>query len=125
MRLSALLYFYARRLRTRPAQELLAGAGIALGVALVFAVQVANNSITSSSQEIVRTIVGTATLQVRTRSDNGFNEALAERVQLLPGVARAAELSNCQRRSLPSVASRRGAVRQRNPGARAARWPFE
>jgi putative ABC transport system permease protein len=92
MRLSALLYFYARRLRTRPAQELLAGAGIALGVALVFAVQVANDSITSSSREIVRTIAGPATLQVHARSANGFNEALAERVQRLPGVARAAEL---------------------------------
>ncbi len=92
MRLSALLYFYARRLRTRPAQELLAGAGIALGVALVFAVQVANDSITSSSREIVRTVTGPATLQVHARSTNGFNEALAERVQRLPGVAHAAEL---------------------------------
>jgi len=92
MRLSALLYFYARRLRTRPAQELLAGAGIALGVALVFAVQVANDSITSSSREIVRTITGPATLQIHARSASGFNEALAERVQRLPGVAQAAEL---------------------------------
>ncbi len=92
MRFSTLLYFYARRLRTRPAQELLAGAGVALGVALVFAVQVANDSITSSSQEIVRTIAGPATLQVRARGSNGFDEALTERVRHLPGVAHAAEL---------------------------------
>jgi putative ABC transport system permease protein len=92
MRVSALLNFYVRRLRTRPVQELLAGAGIALGVALVFAVQVANDSITSSSREIVRSIAGPATLQVRSRSADGFDGALAERVQRLPGVVRAASL---------------------------------
>jgi putative ABC transport system permease protein len=92
MRFPALLYFYLRRLRTRPAQELLAGIGIALGVALVFAVQVANDSITSSSGEIVRTIAGPATLQVRARSADGFDAALAERVQRLPGVMRTAAL---------------------------------
>ena len=58
MRLSGLLYFYGRRLRTRPVQELLAGVGIAIGVALVFAVQVANTSITDASSEIVRGIAG-------------------------------------------------------------------
>jgi putative ABC transport system permease protein len=92
MRISALLNFYARRLRKRPVQELLAGAGIALGVALVFAVQVANDSITSSSREVVRSIAGPATLQVRSRSADGFDGALTERVQRLPGVMRAAPL---------------------------------
>jgi putative ABC transport system permease protein len=92
MRFSALLYFYARRLRKRPAQELLAGVGIALGVALVFAVQVANDSITSSSREIVRSLAGPATLQLRSRGADGFDEALVERVRRLPGVVRAASL---------------------------------
>lgn len=92
MRLSALLSFYFRRLRKRPVQELLAGVGIALGVALVFAVQVANDSITSSSREIVRSIAGPATLQVRSRSADGFDGTLAERVQRLPGVMRTASL---------------------------------
>lgn len=92
MRASALLNFYVRRLRKRPVQELLAGAGIALGVALVFAVQVANDSITSSSREIVRSIAGPATLQVRARSADGFDRALAERVQRLPGIVRTASL---------------------------------
>jgi putative ABC transport system permease protein len=93
MRFSALLNFYVRRLRARPAQELLAGVGIALGVALVFAVQVANNSITSSSGEIVKSIAGAATLQMRSRGANGFDGALmVERVQRLPGVERAAPL---------------------------------
>lgn len=92
MRLSALIYFYARRLRTLPAQELLAGAGIALGVALMFAVQVANSSITGSSRAISRSITGPATLQLRSRSTDGFDEALLARVQRLPGVTQAASV---------------------------------
>lgn len=90
MRLSALLYFYGRRLRTRPVQELLAGFGIAIGVALVFAVQVANSSITEASSSIVRGIAGTASLQLRSRDTNGFDERLIGRVQQLPGVLRLA-----------------------------------
>ncbi len=92
MRLSALIYLNVRRVRTRPAQELLAGAGIALGVALMFAVQVANGSITGSSREISSSITGPATLQLRSRDADGFNEALLERVQRLPGVTRAASV---------------------------------
>ena len=87
MRLSGLFYLYARRLRTRPVQELLAGVGIAIGVALVFAVQVANSSITASSSAIVRGVEGTASLQLRSRDANGFDAAALARVQRLPGVA--------------------------------------
>jgi putative ABC transport system permease protein len=90
MRLSGLLYFYLRRLRTRPIQELLAGVGIAVGVALVFAVQIANSSITESSSAIVRGVAGTASLQLRARDSRGFDEAMLKRVQALPGVAQAA-----------------------------------
>jgi putative ABC transport system permease protein len=85
--LSGLLYFYGRRLRTRPVQELLAGVGIAIGVALVFAVQVANTSITDASSEIVRGIAGNATIQLRSRGPNGFDEHLLARIRQLPGVA--------------------------------------
>ncbi len=92
MRLSALIYLYVRRVRTRPAQELLAGVGIALGVALMFAVQVANSSITGSSRAISKSITGPATLQLASRSADGFDEALLERVQRLPGVAQAASV---------------------------------
>jgi putative ABC transport system permease protein len=90
MRLSGLLYFYGRRLRTRPVQELLAGVGIAIGVALVFAVQVANSSITDASSEIVRGIAGTASLQLRARDADGFDQSMLSRVQDLPGVTQAA-----------------------------------
>jgi putative ABC transport system permease protein len=90
VRLSGLFYFYGRRLRTRPVQELLAGLGIAIGVALVFAVQVANSSITDASSEIVRGIAGTASLQLRSRDTNGFDGRLIDRVRRLPGVLRSA-----------------------------------
>jgi putative ABC transport system permease protein len=90
VRFSALVYFYGRRLRTHPVQEVLAGLGIAVGVALVFAVQVANSSITSGSSQIVRSIVGTATLQLRARSSAGFDERLVGRVRAFPDVEQAA-----------------------------------
>jgi putative ABC transport system permease protein len=90
MRFSGLLYFYGRRLRTRPIQELLAGVGIAIGVALVFAVQVANTSITDASSAIVHGIAGTASLQLRSRDTTGFDVRLLARVRRLPGVALAA-----------------------------------
>jgi putative ABC transport system permease protein len=90
VRVSGLLYFYGRRLRTRPIQELLAGVGIAIGVALVFAVQVANSSITDASSAIVRGIAGTASLQLRSRGPDGFDERLLVRVQRMRGVALAA-----------------------------------
>ncbi len=92
MRLSGLIYLYGRRLRTRPIQELLAGVGIAIGVALVFAVQVANSSITDASSAIVRGIAGSASLQLRSRDSNGFSERLLADVQRLPGVSLAAPI---------------------------------
>lgn len=90
MTLSTLIYLYGRRLRTHPVQEALAGVGVAIGVALVFAVQVANGSITSGSGEIVKSIVGPATLQLASRSPEGFSERLAAAAGGLPGVAQAA-----------------------------------
>lgn len=90
MSLAAQLYFYARRLRSHPVQEALAGLGIAIGVALVFAVQIANGSITGGSSQVVRSIVGIADLQLRARGEAGFEEQLAKRVRQLPGVRIAA-----------------------------------
>jgi putative ABC transport system permease protein len=90
MRFSALLYFYGRRLRTHPVQEVLAGLGIAIGVALVFAVQVANSSITTGSSQIVHSIVGSANLQLRARSSAGFGESIISSVRALPGVEQVA-----------------------------------
>ncbi len=90
MRFSALLYFYSRRLRTHPVQEALAGVGIAIGVALVFAVQIANSSITSGSSQIVHSIVGSANLQLRARSSSGFPESIVNRARALRDVEQVA-----------------------------------
>jgi putative ABC transport system permease protein len=90
VRFSTLLYLYGRRLRSSLVQELLAGLGIAVGVALVFAVQVANSSITTGSEQIEKSLIGSATLQLRARSDMGFSERVAKQVYGLPGVRRAA-----------------------------------
>lgn len=84
--------FYGRRLRRHWAQELLAGLGIAIGVALVFAVLVSSSSITGSSREAARGIAGTASLEIAARDDRGFDAGLVERVRHLPGVAQAAPL---------------------------------
>lgn len=90
MPLTALFYFYMRRLRTHPVQEALAGLGIAVGVALVFAVQVANSSVTGSAESVVRSIVGVADLQVKARNAAGIDERLVTQVGGLPGVRLAA-----------------------------------
>lgn len=92
MRFSALVYFYGRRLRTHPVQEALAGLGIAVGVALVFAVLVANSSISEGSSQITRSIVGSANLQLRARSAEGFDESVLQQVRALPGVQQVAPI---------------------------------
>lgn len=92
VRPSALLYFYRKRLRVHAVQELLAAAGIAVGVALVFSVQVTNSSITGSAQEIMQALAGDATLQLASRDTEGFDEQILARVQQLPGVEHASAL---------------------------------
>ncbi|HXP99277.1 MAG TPA: FtsX-like permease family protein [Solirubrobacteraceae bacterium] len=89
MRTRALVYFYVRRLRIHAMQELLAGAGVAIAVALVFAVTVASDSVTSSASRVVHAVVGPADLQLRARDPNGFDEHLIAKVQGLPGVEHA------------------------------------
>ncbi len=79
MRLGTLWRLYVARLRARPVPELLALLGIATGVALVFAVQVANSSIAGSVDQLGRAVTGDATLEVAARSDQGFDERLAAR----------------------------------------------
>ena len=74
------------RLRAHPFQELLAGAGIAIGVALAFAVMVANGSIAGSSSAIVHAVVGAADWQLASRDDNGTDASLVDLVDHLPGV---------------------------------------
>ncbi|MGH2911352.1 MAG: ABC transporter permease [Solirubrobacteraceae bacterium] len=88
----ALVYFYGQRLRAHGVQELLAGLGVAVAVALVFAVTVAASSLTNSAANVVHTVAGPADLQVHTRGPEGFNDNLLAKVEQLPGVRRAAQL---------------------------------
>src|SRR6185369_17451574 len=92
MRVQTLLYFYGRRLRTHPIQELLAGLGIAIGVALAFAVLVANGSIVGSAETIMRAVVGRADLQLQARSADGFDARVLAEVERVRGVRQAAPL---------------------------------
>lgn len=92
MGLYALAYFYRRRLRVHRVQELLAGVGIAVAVALVVSTLIAEGSIAGSARRVVDTVVGPAQLQLRARSSEGFDERLLPRVEKLPGVAQAAPL---------------------------------
>jgi len=86
------VYFYSRRLRVHAGAELLAALGVAVAVALVFAVLVGSSSISSSTDEVVHTLVGPASLQVRARGEDGFDERVLLRVQRLPGVEQAAPI---------------------------------
>ncbi len=90
MRLQGLVHFYRLRLRIHGLQELLAGVGVAIPVALVFAVTVANGSIEGSASAIVRGLVGPAQLQLYTRGPAGFSEQVLSHVERLPGVSHAA-----------------------------------
>ena len=83
-------------LRLAPAPPHRAGAagrsGIAVGVALVFGVLVANSSLMGSAGNLLHGLVGSARLQVVARSSDGFDEGLATKVRGLPGVQAAAGL---------------------------------
>lgn len=84
------LRFYRWRLAKHGLQELLAGSGIAVGVALVFAVLVANSSITASAEQLIRGTTGTADFQLSARTNAGFDASVAREVERLPGVEAAA-----------------------------------
>ncbi len=92
MRPYALLYLYRRRLRVHAVQELLAGLGVAVAVALIFATLVAAGSVAGSAREVVRAVIGPASLQLHARAPAGFPESLLGRVERLPAVAQAAPL---------------------------------
>ncbi|HEV7161698.1 MAG TPA: ABC transporter permease [Solirubrobacteraceae bacterium] len=88
----ALLYLYRRRLRVHGIQELLAGLGVASGVALVFAAMITNGSIAGSAREVVQAVAGPASLQLRARDTEGLDQDLAKRVKHIPGVSQDAPL---------------------------------
>jgi putative ABC transport system permease protein len=84
------LHLYRVRLRARFWQECFAILGIAAGVALLFASQVANSSLQSSVSQLSRGIAGSATLQLLARDPHGFPQSTLARVRAIPGVRVAA-----------------------------------
>jgi putative ABC transport system permease protein len=96
VRLRNVLSLYWVRLRDRWLQELLAVAGIAVGVALLFASQVANTSLSGPVQQLTRGIVGNSQLQVVARGPDGLPESAFDEIARLPGVRRAAPILQAQ-----------------------------
>jgi putative ABC transport system permease protein len=92
MTLRGLVDHYGERVRAHPVQELLAGVGVAIGVALAFAVLIANSSVATNARALVHGIAGSAQLQLSARSSDGFPQAAIERVRALPDVAVASPL---------------------------------
>jgi putative ABC transport system permease protein len=92
VKLRNVLHLYRIRVRARLAQECFAVIGIAAGVALLFASQVASQSLTSSVAELSHGITGRASLQLLARDTHGMPEALLSRVRAIPGVRVAAPL---------------------------------
>ncbi len=88
MSFTNILSVYRARLRARAVlvQEGIAILGIAVGVALLFATQVASTSLTRSVQELTRQIVGSTQLQLDARGPGGFDERLLSEVRRQPGV---------------------------------------
>ncbi len=92
LRPTALLHLYLSRLRVDATAELFAFAGVAVAVALVFAVTVANSSISGSAERVTRAVIGPADLQLHARTPSGFSEATLERVERLGAVQDAAPI---------------------------------
>lgn len=91
-----ILHLYRIRLRARLVQEALAALGIAVGVALLFASQVASTSLTGSVRQLTGGLVGQSRFQLQARGPQGFSEQLLKRVQRLPGVRSAAPVLDSQ-----------------------------
>jgi putative ABC transport system permease protein len=92
MRPYGLYFLYRSRLRRHWSQELFAGLGIVIAVALVFATLVASGSIAGSAAQVVHKVIGSADLQLRSQSPEGFDERMLHSVEALPGVRAAAPL---------------------------------
>jgi putative ABC transport system permease protein len=86
MRLSSIARLYRVRIRARLTQELFAVLGIAIGVSLLFASQVANTSLNGSVERLTNGIVGRMSFQLASRDSHGFDAGLLGEVQRLPGV---------------------------------------
>jgi putative ABC transport system permease protein len=94
MWLVEILILYRARMKARQfrLQELAAVCGISVGVALLFASQVASTSLDSSVRQLTKQIVGSTQYQLDARGPSGFSESLVRQVRSLPGVQEALPL---------------------------------
>ncbi|HEY4451333.1 MAG TPA: FtsX-like permease family protein [Solirubrobacteraceae bacterium] len=92
MSLANLLHLYRIRLRARIVGECFALLGIAAGVALLFASQVASESLTGSLAQLSKGVVGDASLQLLARDTQGVPDSMLREVRAIPGVRTAAPL---------------------------------
>jgi putative ABC transport system permease protein len=92
MKLGNVLHLYRVRVRARLVQECFAIVGIAAGVALLFASQVASQSLSSSVAQLSHGITGRATLQLLARDTQGMPASLLAHVRHIDGVRVAAPL---------------------------------
>jgi putative ABC transport system permease protein len=88
MAFSDIARLYRARLQARLVlvQELFAVLGIAVGVALLFASQVAGTSLGGSVQQLAHGIVGNMQYQLEARGPQGFDQSLVGEVRRTPGV---------------------------------------
>ncbi len=86
------LHLYRVRVRARLVQECFAVIGIAAGVALLFASQVASQSLSSSVAQLSHGITGRATLQLLARDPQGMGASMLAQVRHIDGVRVAAPL---------------------------------
>ncbi len=88
MPLSNIVHLYMVRLKARVVlvQEAFVVLGIAVGVALLFASQIASTSLNGSVARLTNGVIGQSKYQIEARSSTGFNERLLGEIRRLPGV---------------------------------------
>lgn len=98
MRLYDVAQLYRVRLKARfvLVQELFATLGIAVGVALLFASQVATASLGGSVAQLTNGVIGQSRYQIEARSSRGFPERVLSEVQALGGVRAAVPVLEAQ-----------------------------
>jgi putative ABC transport system permease protein len=88
VRLSSVAHLYWVWLKARRVfwQQVLAGLGLAVGVALLFSSQIASASLNGSVQAVATELVSRMQFQLDSRDLEGFNQQLLGEVRGLPGV---------------------------------------
>jgi putative ABC transport system permease protein len=92
--LGEILFVFRARLKERAVlgQEALAVIGISVGVALLFASQVASHSLDGSIRQLNQQLVGRTQYQLDARGSEGFPESVTREASMLPGVTAALPL---------------------------------